>query len=161
MERILNQAIINAHKEHLKIMIKVIKKKYGKDYNINISEMKQFIDTIKYSFSSSQEKLVRKKITRKTVPECDRCEARSWGEGIIKHKGKKIKGFKPNKINAHTDNEYGVGCKNRKVKGEKYCNIHLNKLCHGNMKSQPSTLVKGFYIKHNQKNLSTTLKTKK
>ena len=52
MERILNQAIINAHKEHLKIMIKVIKKKYGKDYNINISEMKEFIDTIKYSFSS-------------------------------------------------------------------------------------------------------------
>ena len=57
---ILNQAIKNAHLEHLKQMGKVIHNQYGKKYNINLDQLYEFIESIDFAFTSTQKKMTKR-----------------------------------------------------------------------------------------------------
>jgi len=137
-QKILNQSIKNAHLEHLKQMGKVIHHRYGKKYNINLDQLYKFIESIDFTFTSTQKKMTKRTFKRKILPSKDRCQARVWKEGKLTK-------------TSQSTLKYGEQCRNKKAKCQDYCRMHLKNLRHGGITSEPSRFIKGVYKHHNLK----------
>ena len=135
-------SLIDSFEIELKKIFKSIAKKYGEDYFFNSEELFNFYKehTLEFRYKSQSpitnplQDLVEKDLMDDN---CDskqnenKCFARVWSGGYM------------------DDKQYGERCQRNRLDGLDYCRQHKDHLVHGRFDQEPSKIVKGFFIKHN------------
>lgn len=132
----LHRALVEALDTEVKKLLKLITNKYGKDYCFTYQELLNFYKEceIKISYTPKSE-IIRKEIQ---IPESeDRCCARVWSGGHYQKDGK-------NEI-------FGRRCQRTRFNNGDFCRPHSTDLVHGRFDEPPNDIIKGFFVKVNDK----------
>jgi hypothetical protein len=129
----------------LKKIFRNIARKYGEEYFFNQEDLlnfyKQLTVEFKYKTAESSETDVKNQskipTAKKSISSEERCLARVWAGGHM--------------IRNSTSEQYGDQCQRKKFDGKLFCKQHIEHLVHGRFDEEPSKIVKGFFIKHNDK----------
>jgi hypothetical protein len=161
-------SLIDSFESELKKIFKSIAKKYGEDYFFNCEDLFNFYKehTLEFRYkiqppitknkkedlpeeelpedndletidADKTEKKIEKKTERKIsqkvshTKEDIQCFARVWSGGYM------------------DDKQYGERCQRKRLKDLDYCRQHKDHLVHGRFDQEPSKIIKGFFIKHN------------
>ncbi len=133
-------AIKETFEEELFKIFTKISEKYGKDYLFTKDDLITYYNEqidLKFVYRKAPPK---KKIEERILSDKERCCARIWSNGYMNIKTK----------------QYGDRCQRKKINDSDYCRQHSIHLTHGRFDKPPSKIIKGFYIKENEKNISTT-----
>jgi hypothetical protein len=133
-------AIKETFEEELYKILEKISEKYGKEYLFTKEDLITYYNEkidLKFVYRKAPPK---KKIEERIISDQERCCARIWSNGYMNIKKK----------------QYGDKCQRKKINDSDYCRQHSIHLTHGRFDKPPSKIIKGFYIKENEKNISTT-----
>jgi hypothetical protein len=140
INHLLYKGIKDAFDLELKKIFRNVARKYGDEYFFNQEDLINFYNqfNIEFMYKSSQnvEHVPEKPSKTPNVSE-ERCLARVWAGGHMIRDGK--------------TEQYGDQCQRKKIADKLFCKQHLEHLVHGRFDEEPSKIVKGFFIKHNDK----------
>lgn len=109
-----------------------IAKKYGEEYLFNQTDLMNFYKEHKLEFRYHETPKVEPKPEIEIMDEV-RCKARVWSGGHME------------------GNQYGDRCHRKIVDLTEFCHQHNEHLVHGRFDEEPSKIVKGFFLKQNDK----------
>jgi hypothetical protein len=133
-------AIKETFEEELFKIFTKISEKYGKEYLFTKEDLITYYNEnidLKFVYRKAPPK---KKLEERIISDKERCCARIWSNGYMNIKTK----------------QYGDRCQRKKIDDSDYCRQHSIHLTHGRFDKPPSKIVKGFYIKENDKSVSST-----
>ena len=141
----LYKGIKDAFDLELKKIFRNVARKYGEEYFFNQEDLLNFYNqhTVEFKYkkfeSSETDVKNQSKIpkSKKSISSEERCLARVWAGGHMIRDGK--------------NEQYGDQCQRKKADGKLFCKQHIEHLVHGRFDEEPSKIVKGFFIKHNDK----------
>ena len=142
-------SLINSFELELKKIFKAIAKKYGEDYFFNSEDLFNFYKEYTLEFRYKPQSPITKthppqedevleeesdlKSEKNRDNDNNKCFARVWSGGYMDP----------------DNNEYGGRCQRKRLIGLDYCRQHKDHLVHGRFDQEPSKIIKGFFIKHN------------
>jgi hypothetical protein len=120
-------------------ILKKVSEKYGKEYLFTYDDLVKFYKEYDIKIMYHKAPIKKESNIERTIPEEERCCARIWANGFMDVKKK----------------QYGNRCQRKKTNNSDFCRQHYINATHGRYDEEPSKIVKGFYIKESQKNLSS------
>ena len=128
----LYQSLKESFENELNKLFYKIAKKYGEEYLFKQEDLMDFYKEHKLEFRYSKTQKPSHK-TDVEVPEELRCKARVWAGGYMEN------------------NQYGDRCHRKIIDNTEFCRQHTDYLVHGRFDEEPSKIVKGFFLKQNDK----------
>ena len=133
----LHRAIEDIFDQEVRKLLKLITNRYGSEFCFTYEELLAFYQKkcqLRISYSPKKKLAIKSKEPPKDL---ERCCARVWSGGFYeKKKGKET---------------FGDRCGRSKCSGSDYCSQHSRDLVHGRYDKPPSKIVRGFFIKVNDK----------
>jgi hypothetical protein len=109
-----------------------IAKKYGEEYFFNQEDLMKFYKEHKLEFRYHKTAKQEHK-PEVEIPDELRCKGRIWSCGYMEC------------------NQYGDRCQRKIMDNTEFCRQHNDHLVHGRFDEEPSMIVKGFFLKQNDK----------
>ncbi len=128
----LYKGLKSSFENELKKIFHNIAKKYGEEYFFNKEDLMNFYKEHKLEFLYHKTPKMEPK-PEIEIPDEVRCKARVWSGGYME------------------DNQYGDRCHRKIVEKTEFCRQHNEHLVHGRFDEEPSKIVKGFFLKQNDK----------
>ncbi len=122
-------------------IFKNITKKYGEEYMFDQQDLINFYKGYNLEIFYKKTSNHHKKNKNIELPDEERCCGRVWAGGYM------------------DENQYGDRCQRKKINNSDYCKQHTEKLVHGRFDGEPSHIVKGFFVKQNDKSREYELDT--
>ncbi len=122
-------------------IFKTISKKYGEEYMFNQEDLINFYKGYNLEIFYKKTSNHKHKYNNIEIPDGERCCGRVWAGGYM------------------DDNQFGDRCQRKKINKSDYCKQHTENLAHGRFDGEPSQIVKGFYVKQNDKSKEYEIET--
>jgi hypothetical protein len=128
----LYESIKETFEAELYKIFKNIAKKYGEEYMFSKDDLLKFYKTFNLELYYKKSPPKKYKVVEEH-PDKIRCCGRVWAGGYMEGK------------------QFGDRCQRKRIDGSDYCKQHTDNLVHGRFDDEPPVVVKGFYIKQNDK----------
>ena len=128
----LYESLKETFEQELKKIFRDITQKYGEKYIFKQEDLLKFYKkhTLELFYKKSSYKKPKNIVN---PPDEIRCCARVWANGYME------------------GNQFGDRCQRKRIEKSDYCRQHTYHLTHGRFDNNPSSIVKGFYVKQNDK----------
>jgi hypothetical protein len=134
----LKRALEDIFDQEARKLFVLIANKYGDKYKFNINDLLKFYETCQLKISYKKSPKMAGKSHIVSIPDDNiRCNGRVWSHGFYEKCGEQ--------------ENFGDRCQRKKINDSDYCGQHTKNLVHGRYDTNPDKIVKGFYIKTNDK----------
>ena len=113
-------------------IFKAIERKHGENYMFKKEDLIDFYKSHDLQFFYKKTPKHQPRIVEYPDDE-KRCCGRIWAGGYM------------------DENQFGDRCQRKRIDGSDYCKQHTENLPHGRFDNEPPAVVKGFYVKENDK----------